>query len=196
MRVTFDRLKLVDDITGTTVLSLADAKTWLRVDSSDEDDLITALIDVSVGAVQSYIARAMGQITDFEFYLPDFINTNLPVGPLTAISSIKYYDQGNVEKTLDSSLYWFEAGNPTQPKIFFKQPLPDVYDYRAQPVTITCTVGERVSKIPPAIIHAVRLLLSQYYDQRENFIVGTIVSKELPNGIKALLSPYRNVYFV
>jgi len=196
MRVTFNRVKLVSGVTGTSVLPLADAKTWLRVDSDDEDALITALIDVSVGAVQSYIGKAMAQITDFEFYLPDFINTNLPVGPLTAISSIKYHDQGNVEKTLDASLYWFEAGNPTQPKIFFKQPLPDVYDYRAQPVTIECTVGYKASSLPHAIKHAVRLLLSQYYDQRENFIVGTIVSKELPNGIKALLSPYRNVYFV
>jgi len=195
MRVTFERTSLMS-VTGTSVLPLADAKTWLRVDSDDEDALITSLINVSVGAVQSYIGRAMVTITDFEFYLPDFINTNLPVGPLTSIRSIKYFDQGNVEKTLDSSLYWFEAGSPTQPKIFFKQPLPSVYDYRAQPVTITCNVGVKASGLPHAIKHAVRLLLSQYYDQRENFIVGTVVSKELPNGIKALLSPYRNVYFV
>ncbi len=63
-------------------------------------------------------------------------------------------------------------------------------------MTINCTVGVKASALPHAIKHAVRLLLSQYYDQRENFIVGTVVSKELPNGIKALLSPYRNVYFV
>ncbi len=60
-------------VTGTNVLSLADAKTWLRVDSDDEDALITSLIDVSVGAVQSYIGMAMAQIGDFEFYLPDLL---------------------------------------------------------------------------------------------------------------------------
>jgi uncharacterized phiE125 gp8 family phage protein len=196
MRVTFDRTKLIDDVNGSQILSLGDAKNWLRVDSNDENDLIQSLVDVAVGSVQSYIGQALDEISDFKFYLPDFYNVNLPVGPLRSIESIEYYDQGNTLRTLATNLYWTEVGNVTQPTVHFKQPLPDVYDDRAQPVIITGTVGYAANKIPPAVLHAVRLLLSQYYDIRENFAVGTIVSAEMPNGIKALLSPYRNVYFV
>ena len=196
MRVTFERNKLVTEVTGTDVLSLADAKTWLRVDSSDEDALITSLIDVAVGAVQSYIGQALVEIDTFLFGLPYFSDEVLPVGPLNTINSITYYDQGDNLQTLASHLYWVDLGHVTQPHLFFRQPLPDVYDYRAQPVIISASVGYAANSIPPAVLHAVRLLLSQYYDIRENFAVGTIVSAEMPNGIKSLLSPYRNVYFV
>ena len=196
MRVTFERNKLVTEVTGTDVLSLADAKTWLRVDSSDEDALITSLIDVAVGAVQSYIGQALVEIDTFLFGLPYFSDEVLPVGPLNTINSITYYDQGDNLQTLASHLYWVDLGHVTQPHLFFRQPLPDVYDYRAQPVIISASVGYAANSIPPAVLHAVRLLLSQYYDIRENFVVGTIVSAEMPNGIKSLLSPYRNVYFV
>lgn len=196
MRVTFERNKLVTEVTGTDVLSLADAKTWLRVDSSDEDALITSLIDVAVGAVQSYIGQALVEIDTFLFGLPYFSDEVLPVGPLNTINSITYYDQGDNLQTLASHLYWVDLGHVTQPHLFFRQPLPDVYDYRAQPVIISASVGYAANSIPPAVLHAVRLLLSQYYDIRENFAVGTVVSAEMPNGIKSLLSPYRNVYFV
>lgn len=196
MRVTFERNKLVTEVTGTDVLSLADAKTWLRVDSSDEDALITSLIDVAVGAVQSYIGQSLVEIETFLFGLPDFSDEVLPVGPLNSVNSVTYYDQGNNLQTLASNLYWVDLGHVTQPHIFFRQPLPDVYDYRAQPVIISANVGYQDGTLPPAVLHAVRLLVSQYYDIRENFAVGTIVSKEMPNGIKSLLSPFRNVYFV
>jgi len=196
MRVTFDRTKLIDDVNGSQILSLGDAKNWLRVDSNDENDLIQSLVDVAIGAVQSYIGQALDEISEFKFYLPDFVDVNLPVGPLRSIESIEYYDQGNTLRTLATNLYWTEIGNVTQPKVYFKQPLPDVYDYRAQPVIITATVGYASNGVPPAVLHGVRLLVSQYYDIRENFAVGTVVSNEMPNGIKSLLSPYRNVFFV
>ena len=96
MRVTFERNKLVTEVTGTDVLSLADAKTWLRVDSSDEDALITSLIDVAVGAVQSYIGQSLVEIDTFLFGLPDFSDEVLPVGPLNSVNSITYYDQGTI----------------------------------------------------------------------------------------------------
>ena len=196
MRVTFERNKLVTEVTGTDVLSLSDAKTWLRVDSSDEDALITSLIDVAVGAVQSYIGQSLVEIETFLFGLPDFSDEVLPVGPLNSVNSITYYDQGNNLQTLASNLYWVDLGHVTQPHIFFRQPLPDVYDYRSQPVIISASIGYTSGTLPPAVLHAVRLLVSQYYDIRENFAVGTVVSKEMPNGIKSLLSPFRNVYFV
>ena len=44
--------------TGTSVVTLADAKEFLRVDSSDEDTTITALLDAAVAWVEDYCNRS------------------------------------------------------------------------------------------------------------------------------------------
>jgi uncharacterized phiE125 gp8 family phage protein len=195
MKVTYDKKAYIDGITGTDVLSLADAKLFLRVDSDAEDALITSLIDVAVAHVGMFIGQSLNAVDDLEFYLPSWGKARFPIGPVKTIKSVKYYDSGNVQRTLNASEYWIGDGYETTQTIRFDEPLADLYDDRRDRVVITADIGYADGSIPPPVIHAVRLLVSQYYDVRENFAIGTIISSEMRNGIKSLLSPYRNIYF-
>lgn len=172
-------------VTATDVLSLSDAKTWLRVDSTAEDALITSLIGVCVEQVQNYTGVYLQQVTG-TFYLTDFYDTYLPAGPLVSISDVTY-------PTAQEFTEYYAETKGVSPYIHFDQP-PTFDTEIVLPVEIACTVG--YSTPPAPLVHAVRLLLSRYYDQREDSIVGTVVAQPLPEGLHALLSPYRNVFFV
>lgn len=196
-KVIYDKINLLNQTVATDVLSVADAKTFLRVDSSDEDALISDLISVAVESVQKYTGHVFSYNETMELNLQRFEAVNLPLTPIVTINSISYRDVSNVQQTLNASSYWIEPLASTSNVLRFKGTTPNLYKYSSHPITVSVEIGyEETESIPPMMIHAVRLLVSQYYDQRENFIVGTSVSTELPNGLKSLLSPFRNVYFV
>ena len=186
--------EITSTITGTDILSLADAKSWLRVDTTDEDALITALIDVAIDQVQQYTGQYLDEVTCV-YHMSAFFDTYLPVGPLRSVTSVTYTP---IDTDIPFTAYYPETkGNSAY--IHFDSP-PAIDTENVLPVKITAAIGYPQisgSPAPPAkLLHAVRLMLSQYYDVRENFVVGTIVSREIPNGVKALMSEYRNTYFV
>ena len=193
MAITYDKATVRSQIDGVNVLSLVNAKLFLRVDSSDEDSLITSIIDVAVEHVQDYTGQILGEADDIEIWAEDWETLQIPIAPVRSIKSIQYYDESNTLRTLATNLYWMQEGESISPQIRFDLPLPDLYDERTHRIKIIADVG--FSSIPAPLVHAVRLLTSQYYDVRENFAVGTIVSAEMPNGIKALMNQYRNLYF-
>lgn len=193
MAITYDKAFVRSEVTATDVLSLVNAKLFLRVDSSDEDSLITDLIKVAVEHVQDYTGQILSAVGDVEIWAEDWETLQIPIAPVTSIKSIQYYDESNTLRTLATNLYWMQEGESVSPQIRFDTPLPDLYDERTHRIKIIADVG--FSVVPAPLVHAVRLLTSQYYDVRENFTVGTTVSAEMPNGIKALMNQYRNIYF-
>ncbi|HMA78817.1 MAG TPA: head-tail connector protein [Candidatus Paceibacterota bacterium] len=174
-------------VTATDVLSLSDAKLWLRVDTDDEDALITSLIGVAVDRVQNYTGYYLQEVSG-TFRMDAFRNTYLPAGPMVSVSSVTYTPDAT--PITFSDYYVGDVGS--SPYINFDSP-PAIDTENVYPVTITATVG---NDTPPApLVHAVRLLLSHYYDVRESVVIGTIISGQIPQGILSLMSEYRNVYF-
>lgn len=193
MAITYDKSSVRSGVVATDVLSLADAKLFLRVDSDAEDSLITDLIKVAVEHVQNYTGQILDEVGDVVIWAEDWGTLQIPIAPVTSIKSIQYYDESNTLRTLATNLYWMQEGESVSPQIRFDLPLPDLYDERTHRIKITADLGFAV--IPSELKHAVRLMVSQYYDVRENFAVGTIVSAEMPNGVKALMNQWRNIYF-
>ncbi len=54
--------------------------------------------------------------------------------------------------------------------------------------------GANQSDVPPAIVHAIKLQIGHYYEQREAVIVGTI-SSVLPMGVMRLLRKHIRPHF-
>lgn len=195
-KVIYDKISLLNQTVATDILSIDDAKTFCRVDSDVEDTLIADLIKVAVQSVEKYTGHVFAYNETMQMNLERFEDVNLPLTPIVSVDAISYRDVSNENQVLDTSQYWMEPIASTSNVLRFRGTMPQVYKYSSFPIQLRLEVGyEETVSIPPMMIHAVRLLVSQYYDQRENFIVGTSVSQELPNGIKSLLSPFRNVYF-
>ena len=178
------KLEITTQPTGTTLLPLSTAKEFLRVDSSDEDVTITALINAAVQHSQDYTNRHF-VVSDFNLYLDDFYNCSFDIGPLVSITSVVYQDGTDAQQTLAAGKYW--ADFKREPgRIRFDSP-PDTYDDAFNVVTIAGTLGE--APVEP-ILHAIKMLVAHYYENRRAVVVGTYTT-EMPLGVAALLNPYR-----
>ena len=67
---------------------------------------------------------------------------------------------------------------------------PSVYEYISNGVQVNMTLGYAEGSIPDGLLHAVKLLVAHYYENRNIVVVGTI-SSQVPNMIHSLLNPYR-----
>ena len=93
----------------TEPVTLAEARLQCKVDSDDatHDALITGLITAAREFAEHYTGRALAQQT-LEGALdcfPDCDYIDLPMPPVTSVTSIKYTDTAGAEQTLSASAY-------------------------------------------------------------------------------------------
>ena len=170
--------------TGTDIVSLADMKLFLRVDHSDEDATITAIIDAATQSIQDYTGRHF-KTTTWLLTCRDFNDLDVPYSANT-VTGISYYEENNNSaKTLDTSKYYsgIELGIM---KIIFRD-TPTVDPYRIAAVNV---IGSVANQINPPLTHAIKMLAAHYFENRRAVVVGTITAV-IPFGIKAIINPYR-----
>jgi len=175
----------------SSVLSTADLKQHLRVTHSVEDTLIGSLRDAACMWVEGYTNSKL-HTTEATGYLRGFHRCSFAVGPVTAISSVKYQ---TTSSQAAEDLTTMAAGNyytdfAAQPAVIAFVDSPSVYDYSHYPVHIAFEYGH--ATVPEPMVHAVRLLAAHFYENRQQVITGTI-STQIKMGIEALLSQYRNI---
>lgn len=97
-------LKLITPASALAV-SLVEAKAHLRVDASDEDALITALITAATEMAEQATGRAIMPQT-WELTLDAFPDAfELTRIPVASVTSLKYWDTDGVQQTLDEGQY-------------------------------------------------------------------------------------------
>jgi len=186
------------DITGAavdqdTIITVADLKTQLRVTHSLEDTLIGAMRSAAISWVEEHCNIKLGSYTA-RGYLPGFYNSYIPIGPVTAISEVKY--QTTADKDYDTDLTTLTATNwytdiISQPARIAFRDYPHTYEYALTPVVVTFTAG--YSTIPAPVLQAIRLLVAHMYENRQEEVIGTITTR-LKFGLEALLNPFRIIY--
>lgn len=170
--------------TGTDIISLADMKEFLRVDYTDEDATITALIDSAVQYVQNYTGLHF-KLTTFVMNIDYFHYVEIP-SKIISVTGVTYYDTTDQVQTLDTSKYYTDTSHEPA-RVSFVTP-PDTFDDRYNAVTISGTLGENTPA--PPLVHAMKMLCAHYYENRRAVVVGAMSSK-IPLGIENILNPYR-----
>ena len=186
------------DITGAavdqdTIITVADLKAHMRVTHTAEDTLISALRSAAISWVEEHCNIKLGSYTA-RGYLPGFYNSRIPIGPVTAVSEVKYQVTADTDydsdlTTLDAGL-WFTDLISQPSRIAFRD-VPSVYEYALNPVVVSFTAG--YTTMPTPILQAIRLLVAHMYENRQEEITGTI-STRLKFGLEALLNPFRIIY--
>ena len=90
----------------TEPISVAEAKAHMRVDISDDDTLIAALITAARRWIEDLTGIRMVTQTWY-YYLDAFPCEDvitLPIGPVSAVSSVKYTPSGGVQTTFSGSI--------------------------------------------------------------------------------------------
>ena len=87
-------------------LTTAEAKTHMRVDTSDDDTYIASLISAATQYAQDRTNRQFINAT-FKLRLDGFISTQLwiPRAPLSSVTSVQYVDENEATQTLSTDLY-------------------------------------------------------------------------------------------
>lgn len=184
-------LTLVTPAAATYPVTLAEAKSQCRVDSSDDDTYLETLIAAATDHVEQYTGRAIISQT-WKLTLDAFSDSILlPKGPVQSVSSVTYYDTNGDEQTLSADDYTFDGSSDPQWIVRNSDASwPTTLD-GINAVSVTFVAG--YSTVPPSIRHAILLLISQWFDQRSG--TSDKPFSAVPHAVDALLANYRSFAF-
>jgi uncharacterized phiE125 gp8 family phage protein len=183
-------------------LALATVKSYLRIDFTDDDTLITMLIQSARERAEQYCNRAFITQT-LEVYYDQIEKTfTLPRAPIQSVGTVKliylsetstltqnadYYVMGNQDQwiTITATTYNLPPGF---------SPGDDISRYHLD-VTYTAGYGSSYANVPMGIQEAIMKMVGAAYEVREDVFLtsrlGTSGLVEIPNDAKRLLNAYR-----
>jgi uncharacterized phiE125 gp8 family phage protein len=174
------------------LFTTAEAKDFLKVDTTADDTLIDNLIIAATESCQIYTNQYFIK-TIVEQYSDTWANIyTLYKSPVLSITHIKYYDSDDTEQTLASSNYILDdVSKPARIGLAVDGTLPDLAD-RINAVHVQYTVGYGITsdEVPDGIKQAVLLTLGNWYENRQTVITGRTAT-ELPLSSQYLLDQYK-----
>lgn len=178
-------------VPGEEPITLAEAKSHLRVTTDDDNALLEALISAARQLVETHTNRALITQT-WQWRLDTFPSWGLriPHAPLVSVSSIQYVDGDGATQTLATTEYTVDAkSDPGRITPAYGKSWPNTR-WQMNAVIITFVAGYgNAAAVPYQIKQAMLLVLGELYERREAAIAGTIIN-EVPLGVRALLMPY------
>jgi uncharacterized phiE125 gp8 family phage protein len=177
-------------------VSLDDAKAYLKLDSTDDDALVTTLIT----AARLHIEGTTGQALlsqSWRVVVDDWPPAGLirlPVSPLTSLTAITAYDRdGNPSALSLAGVLWDATAAPT---VLF---LPASFgagvplrDRQGIEIDYVAGFGGDPADVPATLIQALLTLVAYWYENRDAVLIAGSGSV-IPAGIDLMLAPYRSV---
>lgn len=173
-------------------LTLAEAKAFLRVEVSDDDDLIAALIASARIHVEAQTRRAL--ITQSWRIVADAwpAEGRLAVrpAPLQELTAARVYDAYGVAQPVDVQAF---VPDIAASQLAFAPWALSQPGRLAAGIELDVTVGygAAAGDVPEPLRQAIRLLVAHWYEKRGLAAVGAVTV--LPTTVAALIAPYRMV---
>lgn len=173
-------------------ITLADAKLHLRVTASTEDDLINSLIVTARQRAEELSMRSLVTRT-LDLYLdvwPGCGFIKLPTPPVQSITSVTYTDVDGVTGTMSAADYYLATASG---KLVLKSGAswPTAQLRGAESIVVRYVAGYGdAGDVPAWAKHAMRLLISHWYINREEVTLGTVGHK-LPEAAYNMLMSNR-----
>jgi uncharacterized phiE125 gp8 family phage protein len=158
-------------------VTLAEAKAQCRVDGTDEDALITALISAAREYCEGrdWLAYLTQTIECWFDDWPHADEIELPRPPLQSVTSVEYYDVNDVKYTLSPTVYAVDTVSlPGLVHLKYLQtwPIVNLRDYNA--ICVTYKAGwTGTAYLPQVVKQACLLLIGHWFENREATISGT-----------------------
>jgi uncharacterized phiE125 gp8 family phage protein len=178
-------------------ISVAEAKTQMRVEGNDDDTIIERLVNAAVAFVdvQGVLGRAMITQTWGEWLAPNPSTVMLSLGPVQSVSAIKYYDIDGVLQT--ATLADFNVfGTPNRititPKTSKAWPITQTRD-DAIKIEYVVGYGSTSASVPQTVRHALLMLVAHWYENRETTQEKQM--QDLPYGFMEMMNIERNTWY-
>lgn len=187
------------------IVTLDEMKRHLRVDHTDDDELIeayTAAAEARIDGPNSITGRCF-RVWRLRLLLPMFaVRIPLPFPPVVSVDSITYLDNNGDVAAFAETDQWRVIGENAAHggivALLEGVEWPSLYA-TADPdkVRIDYTAGyvnfnspEDARPIPKDIPHVIKLMVGSWYDHRASDVIGTTAA-QLPLGVEMLIAPYR-----
>ena len=182
----------VNTLATNPLFTTADAKDFLKVDTTADDTLIDNLIKAATQSCEIYTNRYFLDtlVTQYADKWADI--ENLYKSPVSSITHIKYYDSDDSLQTLAGTVYLLdEVSQPARIGLKPNQSYPNIANrINAIEVKYTVGYGTAASSVPEAIRQAVLITIGNWYENRQTVITGRIAT-ELPLSSQYLLNQYK-----
>jgi len=177
-------------------VTLDEAKAFLRLDTTDEDALVTSLITAARLHIEGISGRALltqSWRTVLDCWPPGGVLT-LPVGPLLSLTAVTAYDAGGNGTSLatDDVLV---AANAAPPQLFVPPGFGSAVilrDRQGVEIDYAAGYGDDPADVPAPLRQAMLILVGYWFENRDSVIIagaGSII----PDGFDLLVAPYRQV---
>ena len=164
----------INSLLGNEIITLGDVKNYVRIDSDDDNDIITNMITQARIWCENYISRDIVP-KNRTYYLP---STNgmfdLPFAPIASVVSVLI--NGNAaeytEYGLDDLSIELDGGPADNVKVTYT------------------TTGINDGLIKQALLQ----LVSTYYDNRADYSLTTGDLEKVPSDVKSILAGYKTMF--
>ena len=173
-------------------VSLAEARAHLKLDATEEDALLTALVTAARTTLEAETRRAF-MTQNWRLTLDEWPAgpLELPLAPVASVTAVKTAALSGAMVPIDPGFYEVDAkGEP--PRIAAKRgqawPMPAT---RLAGISIDFTAGYgAAADVPMPLRQAVLLLAAHWFENREPLGEGA----ELPLTVSALVARYRRLH--
>lgn len=179
-------------------VTLDEAKAQMRVEHSDDDEIIQRFISVATAYVDANGALGKAMITQTwaQWLSPNPNVVEIMVGPVQSVSSISYYDiDGSLQlaEIADFDVFGTPLKKTIRPKSGKSWPVTQQRDDAIR-IEFVVGYGDSPSDLPATVRHALMLLVSNWYENRESELIG-LASKTLPFGFDQLIGIERGHWY-
>jgi uncharacterized phiE125 gp8 family phage protein len=191
-------------VAPAALLTLADARNWLRIEGTDHDQSIQQALDAAVQYLDGWsgiTGRCLVTQTWLS-YAVQFPGTDgfldLPLAPCASITAVRWRNAAGALTTLSAAAYALVATN-TGPALWFDPqaglaaPLPSPA-VRPDGVEIEAIYGQSAAEVPAPLKQAVLQLTAHWFENRGAAAFGGGFGL-LPIGVRSLIAPFRRVPF-
>lgn len=173
-------------------VSLDEARAFLRVDHTDDDEAIAALVAGARLHVEAQTKRAL--ITQAWRITLDAwpADGRLPVlpAPLQMLTAARVYDADGEAQALDTQAFVPDLAGSALAFAPWALPMPGRSAAGIE-LDVRVGYGDAAIDVPEALRQAIRLLTAHWYDNRGLVAAGAVAA--LPANVTALIAPYRMV---
>ena len=185
-------------------ITLTEAKAHCRVDDSNSDALITALIEAARESAELFCERSFVQ-RNYRLTLDCFPRSReailLPYPPVVGVTRVQYFDTDGALQTWSSGEYHIDTeSEPGRLLPNSDQTYPSDVDRRLGAVRIEYVAGypadetgspsDFTANVPKLAKQAMLMMVGEWFMTREDSVIGHIVG-EIPAPSKAWLWQYK-----
>lgn len=180
-------------------VTVSEAKSHLRVDSTDDDTLIGVLITTAREWLESASGRCLItrtlEMTLDEWPAGDMIE--LIGAPAASVTSLTWTDRSGTVTTLSSSTDYLTAVTRAPGRVILRfgtcwPGTGQLKELEAIRLRYTAGYGAAGSAVPASLRQAILLLVGHWYANREATVITPGAGgMDIPLGVSALIAPYR-----